>query len=287
MTYFPVNAEFFDTVQGISFASKHGAIGSHVLVHLHRFIAKAPESYLPTSSLKLMSEIINVPMETLTEVLLELVAAGIIVYNEQLEALTTREIQESLALLKLRREVFEENKKSARAKTSAQTSSIVKYSNVKSLIEDLLKKDPSKKLYLDTVLLSDEEFASLEKRYAKDGLTKRDCQRAIELLNSWFLANLEKRAKRSCDAQALRTWPLQKVIEENGAKQKLANQQSYSKNTPNAGGGRVVGATPPRGFEVADENRAQHTDSTKETRCIEEVGGPPDADGSGRVCAAH
>lgn len=252
--YFPVNSEWFDTVEGISFCSKYGAIGSHILIHLHRFIAKAPDGYLPTTSLNAFAEIVNVELETCIEVVIELVESRLIAFSETPLALTTIDIQTSNQNLQKKKQVFEKNRKTRSSQMSVQTSVQTSSVSISEVVSEVVKKDPNKKLYLDAVLLTDEEFATVEKRYAKDGLTKRDVQRAIELLNGWFLRNPQKRLERTSDNRALITWPLREVIKEAAERSRLATAQTYQAKATNGPGppnGVVKNATPPRGFDLA------------------------------------
>ena len=84
--------------------------------------------------------------------------------------------------------------------------------------------------FQDYVYLSKDELQDLLKYYASKNLTKHDLWEAIGLLDQWFTEKPEMREKRSCDAKALKGWPLKEVVKRKTDQIKLETQQIYKEN---------------------------------------------------------
>lgn len=258
--YFPVDQDFGHSLRGQAFTRKYGVVGKGVYHELLCVLADISDGHLPTSDLHLFIESSGIDGETCTAIILDLISADQLRYDEARSTIFNPLITASKAELERKKDILNKNKKLKRSsQMSAQTNETSAQTSVDVMCSDIISKDPSKKKFLDAVLLSDEQFEYVEKRYAKDNLTKRDVQRGIELLNAWFLTKPHERAKRNSDHRALVTWPLQRVIEENSAKQRLHNaENAAAKYNGGAPPGAPVLKAPPRGFELAEEQGAKH-----------------------------
>lgn len=265
--FFSIDQNFLRTLKGQRFATSFGLIGKGILLSLLQTMADSEDGYLPVADLHILADQIGAEEDVFGDVIVALIDAGQLHYEQMCNSIFNPLIIDSKSTKANRRLLLDKNKKAGHSRrqieTSTQTENEIDQKENAStqtstahtlsldiIVKKYLEKHNTKKLFLDTVFLTEAELVALENRFAKDQLTKRDVQRAIELLNGWWLNNLKLRLQRPSDYRALITWPLSRVLEENRAKQALSNQQSIAAKYGNAPKSDAA-PLPPRGFDVA------------------------------------
>lgn len=260
---FLIDQNFLHTPKGRRFEALFGLTGKGILLSLLQTLADTKDGYLPVADLNILSETLGADESLFGDVIVALIDAGQLRYEQMCNSIFNPLITTSKSVKDNQRKLLEKNKKAGQDRREIESSEQIENSSAQTektsaattlsldnIIRKYLEKYNNKKLYLDLVFLSDDEFESVEKRFAKDGLTKRDVQRAIELLNNWWLNNVKLRLSRPCDYRALTAWPLNEVLKENRSKQALDNQKALAAKYGNAPKSEAA-PLPPRGFDVA------------------------------------